>query len=64
MPTLRCSLSKEVRGEAGGRTAAVELEVDLSAETLKNPMLLRKHIRCGFDRVRVAIEGSWPGRTR
>ena len=64
MPKLCCSLSKEVRDERGGRTAAVTLEVELSAETLKSPALLTKHIRCGFDRIRAAIEEELAGTDR
>ena len=57
MAKLCCTLTKQVRdGPHGGRTASVSLEVELDAETVKNPPRLRQHIRYGFDRVREAID--------
>lgn len=57
MPKLVCELSKQVRLETGGlKTAGVRLEVEIVAETARNPGRLLQHIRCGFDRVREAID--------
>ncbi len=57
MAKLICGLSKTIKEPDGGRrSATVNLEVELEASTLRQPDQLQQHIRCGFDRVRSAIE--------
>src|SRR5688572_28520736 len=57
MPKLICGLSKNV-GRPGRETrgASITLEVELEIATLRDPATLKRHIRCGFDRSREAIE--------
>ena len=57
MLKLVCGLSRKV-GEPnfGSRGASVSVEVELDSVTLRQPEKLKQHIRCGFDRIREAIE--------
>lgn len=57
MPKLICGLSKRIEDfEIGSRTASVSVEVELDAATIRDTAKLKQHIRCGFDRIREAIE--------
>lgn len=56
MPKLICGLSKEIQLPDGCRSASVRLEIELEPATVRDAAKLKHHIRCGFDRVRSAID--------
>lgn len=57
MPKLICGLSKRIEDAFSGcRTAFVSAEVELDIATIRDTTKLKQHIRCGFDRIREAIE--------
>lgn len=57
MPKLICGLSKQVVEQDGStRGANVSLEIELEPATVRDAPKLKQHLRCGFDRIREAIE--------
>ena len=59
MLKLNCGLSRKIgQPDYGSRGAQVHLEVELSAELLKDPEKLRRQIRGCFDVVRRAVDAE------
>lgn len=57
MIKLVCGLSKRIESlNTGSREASVSVEVQLERVTLRQPEKLKEHIRCGFNRIRDAID--------